>query len=157
MKKIRYILATILIILFMNLLPLTKVSAAEEANETQSVLDIKRNEAANVNLRAGRYAIGTSVTVNGESFYVIGVGTDTYTLLAKSTIGHGTIDDAKSQASSYGSSVGGTGRLLTKEEAEALYSRVRNIGTPYWTETEADPRLVHLANGVGVSSAYWRS
>lgn len=37
----------------MNVLPLTKVSASSEQNETPSVLDVKANEVANLNLRAG--------------------------------------------------------------------------------------------------------
>lgn len=81
------------------------------------------------------YKVGASVSVKGYSFYVIGDDGTNVTLLYKSTIGDETTwDNAKSQASTFGSNLGGTGRLMTKAEAEGVAASYRNIGLYYWLE-----------------------
>ena len=78
------------------------------------------------------YAVGDSVTVGGYDFYAIGDDGTNVTLLCKSIIGNANWANAKSQASTFGSSLGGTGRLMTKAEATGVAVSYRNIGTTYW-------------------------
>ena len=78
------------------------------------------------------YSVGTSVPLGGYNFYVIGDSGDNVTLLCKTTIGTANWDNAKTQASTFGNELGGSGRLMTKAEAQALSSSIRNIGTQYW-------------------------
>ena len=78
------------------------------------------------------YTVGTSVNVGSYSFYVIGDSGDNVTLLCKTTIGTANWDNAKTQASTFGNELGGSGRLMTKAEAQALSSSIRNIGSYYW-------------------------
>ncbi len=78
------------------------------------------------------YTTGDTVKVGNYEFYVIGDDGTNVTLLCKTTIGTNSWNGAKSQASSFGSSLGGTGRLLTKAEAEGVAASYRNIGTDYW-------------------------
>ena len=54
------------------------------------------------------------------------------TLLCKTTIGSNNWNGAKSQASTFGSNLGGSGRLLTKAEAEGVAVKYRDIGIHYW-------------------------
>ena len=78
------------------------------------------------------YSVGESVTISGNDFYVIGDDGTNVTLLHKSTISTATWANAKSQASTFGSNLGGTGRLMTKAEAEGVAASYRNIGSTYW-------------------------
>ena len=79
-----------------------------------------------------QYFIGQSVNLNGYDFYVIEIDETSITLLCKTIIGTATWANAKSQASTFGSNLGGTGRLLTKAEAEGVAANYRNIGKTYW-------------------------
>ena len=80
------------------------------------------------------YSNGETVSVGGYSFYVIGDDGTNVTLLCKTTIGSNTWNNAKNQASTFGSNLGGSGRLLTKAEAEGVAASYRNIGARYWLE-----------------------
>ena len=96
------------------------------------------------------YSNGETVSVGGYSFYVIGDDGTNVTLLCKTTIGSNNWSNAKSQASTFGSNLGGSGRLLTIAEAEGVAASYRNIGTYYWL---AD---VH-AGGYGTNSWVYAS
>ncbi len=78
------------------------------------------------------YSNGETVSVGGYSFYVIGDDGTNVTLLCKTTIGSNNWNGAKSQASTFGSNLGGSGRLLTKAEAEGVAVKYRDIGIHYW-------------------------
>ncbi len=78
------------------------------------------------------YSNGETVSVGGYSFYVIGDDGTNVTLLCKTTIGGTGWSSANSQASTFGSNLGGSGRLLTKAEAGGVAASYRNIGTAYW-------------------------
>ena len=78
------------------------------------------------------YSNGDTVSVGGYEFYVIGDDGTNVTLLCKTTIGSATWGDAKSQASTFGSNLGGSGRLLTKAEAGGVAASYRKIGVWYW-------------------------
>ena len=80
------------------------------------------------------YTTGDTVKVGNYEFDVIGDDGTNVTLLCKTTIGSATWGDAKSQASTFGSNLGGSGRLLTKAEAEGVAASYRNIGARYWLE-----------------------
>ncbi len=83
-----------------------------------------------------KYSNGETVSLGGYSFYVIGDDGTNVTLLCKTTIGNNDWDSAKGQASTFGSNLGGSGRLLTKAEAEGVAASYRNIGTYYWLANE---------------------
>ena len=78
------------------------------------------------------YSNGEIVTVGGYEFYVIGDDGTNVTLLCKTTIGVNNWNNAKNQASTFGSNLGESGRLLTKAEAEGVAASYRNIGIGYW-------------------------
>ena len=78
------------------------------------------------------YSNGDTVSLGGYEFYVIGDDGTNVTLLCKTTIGSATWGDAKSQASTFGSNLGGSGRLLTKAEAGGVAASYRKIGVWYW-------------------------
>ena len=78
------------------------------------------------------YTTGDTVKVGNYEFDVIGDDGTNVTLLCKTTIGTNSWSGAKSQASTFGSKLGGSGRLLTKAEAEGLAASYRNIGAHYW-------------------------
>ena len=77
-----------------------------------------------------------TVSLGGYSFYVIEDDGTNVTLLCKTTIGSANWDNAKSQASTFGNNLGGSGRLLKKAEAEAVAASYRSIGTDYWLADE---------------------
>ena len=87
-------------------------------------------------VKKGTYSVGESVTVGGKAFYVIGDNGTNVTLLYKSTIGTANWANAKSQASTFGSNLGGTGRLMTKAEASGLSNTIRYVGFEYWLADE---------------------
>ena len=78
------------------------------------------------------YSNGETVSLGGYDFYVIGDDGTNVTLLCKTTIGTNHWQGAKSQASSFGSNLGGSGRLLTKAEAEGVAASYRNVRNTYW-------------------------
>ena len=85
------------------------------------------------------YSNGETVSVGGYDFYVIGDDGTNVTLLCKTTIGGNTTwGNAKSQAASFGNKLGGTGRLMTYEEAYGVAENYRNIGKSYWLLTTAE-------------------
>ena len=90
------------------------------------------------------YNIGDSVNIGEYEFWVIGVDKDNVALLTKTYISpSANWDTAKNQASLFGSQLGGSGRLLTKGEAEGVAASYRNISASYW-----------LADANGSSSAW---
>ena len=95
------------------------------------------------------YVNGETVSVGGYDFYVIGDDGTNVTLLCKTSIASAGWREAKSQASTFGSNLGGSGRLLTKAEAEGVAASYRNIGILYWLEDfYSDGRAWHvLSNG----------
>ena len=78
------------------------------------------------------YSNGETVSLGGYDFYVIGDDGTNVTLLFKTTIGRTVWNSAKSQASTFGSNLGGSGRLLTKAEVEGVAASYRNVGVDYW-------------------------
>ena len=78
------------------------------------------------------YSNGQTVSIGGYDFWVIGDDGISVTLLCKTTIGSAKWSSAGSQAGTFGSDLGGSGRLLTKVEAEGVAASYRNIGTSYW-------------------------
>ncbi len=81
-----------------------------------------------------KYSVGESVTVGGKAFYVIGDDGTNVTLLCKTTIGTATWANAKSQASTFGSNLGGSGRLMNKTEVQGVAASYMNLKTDYWLE-----------------------
>ena len=96
------------------------------------------------------YSVGESVTISENNFYVIEDDGTNVTLLYNSYMGTATWDNAKSQASSFGSNLGGTGRLLTKAEAEGVAARYRNIGSYYWLEEAYSSTYAWFVNNIGI-------
>ena len=78
------------------------------------------------------YSNGEIVSLGGYDFYVIGDDGTNVTLLCKTIIGNGDWRSAENQAITFGSNLGGSGRFLTKAEAEGVAASYRNIGTGYW-------------------------
>ena len=98
------------------------------------------------------YSNGETVSVGGYDFYVIGDDGTNVTLLCKTTIGSANWGDAKSQASSFGSNLGGSGRLLTKAEAEGVAASYRNIGAVYWLNDNYGSNKVYGVSGNSVTA-----
>ncbi len=78
------------------------------------------------------YSNGETVSLGGYEFYVIGDDGTNVTLLCKTSIGEADWYSAKSQASTFGSNLGGSGRLLTKAEAGGVAANYRANNTDYW-------------------------
>ena len=92
--------------------------------------------------------MGASVSVKGYSFYVIGDDGTNVTLLYKSTINTPTTwGNAKSQASTFGSNLGGSGRLMTKAEAEGVAASYRKSNNTYWLANEYNGVAAWLVTG----------
>ena len=105
-----------------------------------------KKEIVESNIGYPTYSVGESVTVGGDNFYVIGDDGTNVTLLYESVIGIADWDVAKSQASTFGSNLGGTGRLMTKAEAEGVAASYRNNGSDYWLADEYSNTHVWYVN-----------
>ncbi len=98
-----------------------------------------------------------TVTISGAEFYIIDNKVNSVTLLSKNIIGSTSWSNAVSKASSYGRSLGGIGRQLTKDEAENLDLSVRAINVEYWTGTNSGGShawYVHKAGQITLSSDF---
>ena len=100
------------------------------------------------------YSNGEIVSIGGYDFYVLGDDGTNVTLLCKTTIGNANWSNVKSQAGTFGSNLGGIGRLLTKAEAEGVAASYRSIGTSYWLAFASDNSGVWFVNNNGDISYY---
>ena len=91
-----------------------------------------KKEIVESNIGYPTYSVGTSVPLGGYNFYVIGDSGDNVTLLCKTTIDWANWENAKTQASSFGRGLGGSGRLMTLGEALGLEASYRTFGNSYW-------------------------
>ena len=127
-------------------------------NEQKLLNEIEEYIGTNtVTVQQKTYTVGESVEISGNNFYVIGDDGTNVTLLYKSYIGTATWDNAKSKASSFGSNLGGTGRLMTKAEAEGVAAGYSNIGTSYWLADYAQGRYAWFVYYNGVISTHYTS
>ena len=78
------------------------------------------------------YSNGETVSLGGYDFYVLGDDGTNVTLLCKTIIGSTDWYSANSQASTFGSNLGGSGRLLTNAEAVGVAANYRTISATYW-------------------------
>ena len=78
------------------------------------------------------YLIGGIINVKGTDCYILGDDGTNLRLLTKDIIGNAKWSSAKSQASSFASNLGGSGRVLTVAEAKQLDVEIRKCSTSYW-------------------------
>ena len=101
----------------------------QSANNEQDFLNNVENYIKTITV----YDVGSIVTINGNDFYVLADNGNYVTLLSETRIGIAdNWSDAKIKANEYGISLGGIGRLMTKQEAEDLSVNERKKAGNYW-------------------------
>ena len=117
---------------------------------TVSITDNVGNEmsaSCTINVEWGTLEVGTEVMVKDKSFYVMSDSGESVKLLSKTAWGNLRYDAARSQAASYGSSLGGTGRLMTLAELQSLPRKAWQSANIYW--------LNDWHSNNGIDNRYW--